>query len=179
MSVQERAHWDAYYRKRAAEPYPAPEPMLFEFVPPLFEEREHRALDIAAGLGHNALWLAEQGYIVDALDISRVALQAAHTEAARRGLRDLNLLPLDLDSAMLKMAAYDVVIVINFFKRDLVSQLRGCVRPGGRVRLNASTEASDDAALREGELAGYFADWRILLNTRLQTSSQLVAVKPA
>ena len=46
-----------------------------------------RALDVGAGEGGDALWLAEQGWRVTASDISRRALDRVSAEAGRRGLR--------------------------------------------------------------------------------------------
>jgi thioredoxin reductase/SAM-dependent methyltransferase len=45
-----------------------------------------RALDVGAGEGGDALWLAGLGWRVTANDISRRALDRAHAEAERRGL---------------------------------------------------------------------------------------------
>jgi SAM-dependent methyltransferase len=45
-----------------------------------------RALDVGAGEGGDALWLAGQGWRVTANDISQRALDRAHAEAERRGL---------------------------------------------------------------------------------------------
>jgi SAM-dependent methyltransferase len=45
-----------------------------------------RALDVGAGEGADALWLAEQGWRVTAADISARALARGRTEAERRGL---------------------------------------------------------------------------------------------
>lgn len=45
-----------------------------------------RALDVGAGEGGDALWLAEQGWTVTASDISPRALERVQAEAARRGL---------------------------------------------------------------------------------------------
>jgi thioredoxin reductase/SAM-dependent methyltransferase len=45
-----------------------------------------RALDVGAGEGGDALWLAEQGWSVTASDISQRALDRVDAEAARRGL---------------------------------------------------------------------------------------------
>ncbi|MFP5218926.1 MAG: class I SAM-dependent methyltransferase [Actinomycetes bacterium] len=45
-----------------------------------------RALDLGCGEGGDALWLAERGWDVVAVDISRTALDRAEAEAARRGL---------------------------------------------------------------------------------------------
>ena len=46
-----------------------------------------RALDVGAGEGGDALWLAEHGWDVTASDISRRALERVDAEATRRGLR--------------------------------------------------------------------------------------------
>ena len=45
-----------------------------------------RALDVGAGEGGDAVWLAEQGWNVTASDISQRALERLATEAQRRGL---------------------------------------------------------------------------------------------
>ena len=45
-----------------------------------------RALDVGAGEGGDALWLAEQGWDVTASDISQRALERVDAEARRRGL---------------------------------------------------------------------------------------------
>jgi SAM-dependent methyltransferase len=46
-----------------------------------------RALDVGAGEGGDALWLAGQGWSVTASDISQRALDHVKAEAERRGLR--------------------------------------------------------------------------------------------
>jgi len=46
-----------------------------------------RALDVGAGEGGDAVWLAEQGWTVTANDISQRALDRVATEAQRRGLQ--------------------------------------------------------------------------------------------
>ena len=49
--------------------------------------RAGRALDVGAGEGGDAIWLAEQGWNVTASDISQTALDKVAAEAERRGLR--------------------------------------------------------------------------------------------
>lgn len=46
------------------------------------------ALDLAAGEGRNAVWLAEQGWQVQAVDFSDVALEKGKRLAAARGVSD-------------------------------------------------------------------------------------------
>lgn len=187
MSKEERVYWDSYYRRQQGKvEYPAPDPILFEYVPPLFEDRIHRALDLGCGYAQNALWIAAQGYRTDAIDISRVALSVAQARATRLGVRSINLLPLDLDQARLQPQYYDVVVVFRFVKRGLLPTLRASVRPGGRLiyqnpntrYLHAQPDYDPEQLFRVGELVGYFADWTIRHRSNINGISQIVADKP-
>jgi len=79
------AGWDERYRGSElvwkAEPNRFVEDELADLEP------TGRAVDIAAGEGRNAVWLAERGWEVDAVDFSAVALQKAERLAAERGVR--------------------------------------------------------------------------------------------
>jgi SAM-dependent methyltransferase len=186
MAGQDRLRWDQVYRDRQDEPYPPPAPLLFEFTPPISDEAEHRALDLAGGVGQNGLWLSAQGYLVDIVDISRVALLRAQAEAARRQLHNINLYPVDLDDVRLDASTYEIACVFRFLKRDLFPQLRACIRPGGRIIYETFNqryrrlvpEFNPSFLLEVGELAGVFADWRILHNVETNHISRLVAIKP-
>ncbi len=186
MSAADRLRWDTLYRERWEKDYPNPDPILFQFVPPLRESGSACALDLACGVGQNGLWLAEQGYIVDLADVSRVALTRAQSEAANRNLRSVNFLPLDLDSAELPAENYHLVCVIRYLNRDLFSQIRAAIKPGGRIIyqtfnrrfLALRPDMNPDYLLNLGELAGFFGDWKILHNSEYQHVSQVVAIKP-
>jgi 2-polyprenyl-3-methyl-5-hydroxy-6-metoxy-1,4-benzoquinol methylase len=189
MTVRDRVRWDTYYQKLSEEQYPAPDPLLFQVTPSVLEmgaKREYRALDLAAGLGQNGLWLATQGYATDLLDISREALRRAQDQAARGKIRHLNYLQVDLDEVALQSEAYDLVCVFRYLKRDLFPRIRACVRPSGRViyqtynihYLSRVPDFNPEFLVQPGELAGYFADWRILWNHEQDHISQVVAIKP-
>ena len=184
MSTADRLKWDTKYLQQEGEPYPPPDPLLLEFTPPP-SGYNRQALDVAAGMGQNGLWLASQGYSVDLMDTSRVGLLRAQTEATRRSIRSVNLLQIDLDETLLNNDTYMVVCVFRFLKRDLMKQLRACVRPGGRIiyqtfntrYVDVRPNINPDYLLRPGELGGYFADWKILHNADERYMSQLVALK--
>ncbi|MFN8452291.1 MAG: class I SAM-dependent methyltransferase [Anaerolineae bacterium] len=132
--LQDRIRWDSIYRERIDNrDFPNPDPLLFQFTLPLRDGETATALDIAAGFGQNGLWLAAQGYTVDLIDVSRVALLHAKAEAAERGLTNANFIQHDLDSASFEPESYDVVCVFRFLSRDLMPQICAAVRPGGRV----------------------------------------------
>jgi 2-polyprenyl-3-methyl-5-hydroxy-6-metoxy-1,4-benzoquinol methylase len=70
-----------------------------------------RALDLAAGEGRNAVWLAEQGWRVDAVDFSAVALAKGRKLAEARGV-EVNWVEADVERHRLADGAYDLVIVL-------------------------------------------------------------------
>jgi len=186
MSAQDRLRWDSIYQDQRTQRYPDPDPILFDFTPPVLPGHERRALDMAAGLGQNGLWLASQGYIVDIMDISRVALARARAEMTMRNLRNVNLLQVDIDDLELDEEQYDFACVFRYLKRDFFKRLQSCVKPGGRViyetynvlYLDVVPRFNTEFLLNLGELEAIFADWEIVHMQEADYVSQIVAVKP-
>ena len=186
MSAKDRVRWDKIYQQRSQDPYPAPNPLLLQYAPPASEDSRLTALDLAGGLGQNALWLAEQGYSVDLMDISRVALQQARTEMTIRNIRNINLLQVDVDDIELKKESYNLVTVTRYLKRDLFPEIMASVIPGGRViydtfnvrYLEHVPEFNRAFLLQLGELRGFFSEWTILYEDEADHNSHIVAVKP-
>lgn len=83
--VWDRAWWDERYRSVPALFSGRPNAVL---VAEAAELRPGTALDAGAGEGGDALWLADRGWRVDAVDISTVALERGAAEADRRGIAD-------------------------------------------------------------------------------------------
>jgi SAM-dependent methyltransferase len=69
-----------------------------------------RALDLAAGEGRNAIWLAENGWTVTAVDFSRAGLQKAAHLATARGVT-LELVEADVTAYAPDPGAFDLVLV--------------------------------------------------------------------
>jgi SAM-dependent methyltransferase len=70
-----------------------------------------RALDLACGEGRNAIWLAELGWQVTAVDFSEVAIAKARVRAAREGV-DVDFLCADLLDFEPEPETYDLVLVL-------------------------------------------------------------------
>jgi SAM-dependent methyltransferase len=62
-----------------------PEPLLVEFVA-LGRIQPTRTLEIGAGTGTNALWLAERGFDVLGIDVAPLAVERANAKLDGRGL---------------------------------------------------------------------------------------------
>jgi thioredoxin reductase/protein-L-isoaspartate O-methyltransferase len=97
-----------------------------------------RALDVGAGEGADALWLAERGWSVTATDISSRALSRVGAEAERRGVRvecrhaDANALdPFDAEAFDLVSAQY--ASIPRTPDDRAVRNLMSAVAPGGTL----------------------------------------------
>ncbi|MEE8054836.1 MAG: class I SAM-dependent methyltransferase [Gammaproteobacteria bacterium] len=168
MAADERERWEA---KHTAEQEPG-EPAAFLrqiFQTGPWEIQPGRALDIATGKGRNALFLAEQGFTVDAIDISEVGLQQAQRQAEKQGLT-LNLVQADLASFEFPDSAYDLILNINFLLRSLVPKIKNALLPGGYIIFDTYLLDQQDLGhprnpaylLNHNELLDLFRGFRIL-----------------
>lgn len=187
MSAEDRVRWNQEYHKRTLRPFPPPDALLVAYAPvPPPDGPRRIALDLAAGLCQNAMWLAEQGYQVNALDISHVALERGRAEMAMRNLRSINFIHADLDRTRLAPAVYDVVCCFRFLTRPLMPMLRDALKPGGLViyqtftvrRLEKRPDSSRDYLLEHRELPSFFPGWEVLHDDEVADMARFVARKP-
>ncbi len=164
--------WNERYR--AGERGPAyPAPILVDAVkllPP------GRALDLACGAGRNALYLAQQGWSVLAIDGSPLAVGVVRNLDPRIEAREL-----DLERESLPINdSFDMVCIINFLYRPLFIEARRLVRPGGVVVSAIHTVRSTMNpvyTMSLGELRSYYSDWETIIDREDQIA-ELVARKP-
>jgi len=95
-----------------------------------------RALDLAAGEGRNAVWLAERGWSVDAVDFSEVGLEKGRRLADQRGV-EVRWIRADLERYVPENRAYDLVIV--FYLHLPWERLRPVLRHASAAVDNAGT----------------------------------------
>ena len=128
------AQWDARYRAEPDLWTKEPNARLVQFV----EELEPgRALDVGAGDGRNAIWLATQGWSVTAIDLSTVALERAAERAAARDAQ-LECIVADWRGHDFGEAAFEL-IVVSFMhplpdeREALFARVARALVPGGHV----------------------------------------------
>ncbi|MER3422301.1 MAG: dihydroneopterin aldolase [Nitrospiraceae bacterium] len=95
-----------------------------------------QVLDVAAGRGRNALYLAEQGFSVEAIDRDEQALNELTVIAQQRSLTNLTTRIMDLETGSggqpdLPKEQYDLVLVFFYLYRPLFPALLQALRPGG------------------------------------------------
>jgi 2-polyprenyl-3-methyl-5-hydroxy-6-metoxy-1,4-benzoquinol methylase len=133
--------------------------------------RKGRALDIATGEGKNAVFLAQHGFDVDAVDISEVGLKKAKKLAKETGVK-INTFHADLDTYQIKPEGYDLIINFYFLKRNLIPKIKKGLKKGGKVAFetyilehrNLTTCGPKQAKyfLKPNELLKLFDGFRIL-----------------
>lgn len=99
-------------------------------VSPLLEKyieyaKVGQAIDVACGTGRNTHYLAEKGFMVDAVDISDYALDKVRKSST------INKIDSDLDKYNLTPNKYDLIVNVNYLNRRLVSQMKDALKSGG------------------------------------------------
>jgi tellurite methyltransferase len=159
------AAWDEQYRKEsgsATEREPIANPLLVETAGEL---RPGRALDLACGTGRNALWLAQHGWDVTAVDGSSAAIEILRNRAADLRI-ETQVADLEKSGFTIAPAHYDLIVMCYYFQRSLLEQCKRSLVPGGVMvavaLLIEPGKENSSFRLKPGELRGYFADWEIL-----------------
>ena len=159
--------WNKRYRLRqrpAEDLDAAPTPLLVESAAAL---APGKALDLACGAGRNALWLAEHGWEVTAVDGAQAAIEILRTRATQRGLK-INAIVADLEKGEFEIepSQWDLVAMCYYLQRNLFEPAKCGVAPGGiLISIVHVTEPGEDEGphrLLPGQLQQYFAGWEIL-----------------
>ncbi len=159
------AGWEEKYRSGERGKEDAPTILVVELAEKL---APGTAIDLACGAGRNALYLAERGWAVTAVDGSERAIELVQVRSAGRGLK-VHTKVADLtapDFTMLPGAAFDLILIAYYLQRDLFGKVKAAVRPGGVVAAIAHTpeqgEKWSEKRARPGELRAFFNDWELL-----------------
>lgn len=144
MSHADRLKWDERYRAGSYAARPHPTQLLADR---LAELPRGRALDIACGAGRNALFLAEAGYEVDAVDVSPIGLERGARSAAERGLA-INWIEADLETTpaatVLADSDYDLIVMVRYVNMPLIAALAERLRDGACLVCEQHLKTSRD-----------------------------------
>ncbi|MFA6699667.1 MAG: methyltransferase domain-containing protein [Thiomicrospira sp.] len=130
------------------------------------------ALDLGCGGGREAVFLAQQGWQVCAIDNQPRVLQCAQYLAKSEGV-SVDWCCADLrDDAQRPHALFDLILMIRFLNRDLFAYMRAHVRPGGCVLVQTFCEGVErfgspknpNFILKHGELAKEFAAFEVIVD---------------
>lgn len=161
-----------------------------------------KILDVAAGTGRHALFLASLGYQVDAIDRDIQALAQLSSTAHARNLAGVTTQTVDLEPPSphkpdLGQDAYDVILVFFYLTRPLFPHIIDALKPGGVLlyetflidnHLHYQHPRRKEFCLAHNELIDLTSDLRILhydegpheghRGVESTYTAQLVAQKP-
>lgn len=164
---QDRIKWNEKYQ---SQDYPVEPSEIVEKYSKLAGGKN--ALDIAAGNGRNALFLARQGFRVDAVDISDKGL--ARFAGKHPGIHPICA---DLDEFDIPAGRYNLIININYLNRRLFPYICEGLSPRGVLIFQTFLEshgstkeqpACRDYLLRSNELLHAFLSLKIIRYTEAE-----------
>jgi len=182
--------WDRRHREREHE-IEEPNPIVTNFAGYIVPGS---ALDLACGTGRHAIWLAQHGWTVTAVDSSRVAVEILQQRTLERGIA-VNIVLADLErhEFAIEPESYDLIVVCNYLQRDLFPVVRAGVRIGGAVIAIIAMVDSDPNVrsmnpaylLNPGELRAQFEGWRLIHDfegkpagdARRRATAEIIAVR--
>jgi SAM-dependent methyltransferase len=185
------ADWNERYSRRE-QIIKEPMPLLVRGVDKL---KPGRALDLACGTGRHAIFLAERGWQVTAVDASHVGIELAKAAARERSVEvDWRVTDMERKDFEIEAEAYDLIGIFYYLQRNLFPQIRAGVTAGGIFI--AAIHMVDESPgvkpmrpeflLQPGELRAEFRGWEILHDYEgtptevghQRRSAEIVARKP-
>lgn len=133
-----------------------------------------KALDLGCGQGRNALFLAQQGFEVTAVDQNELALEILQSIVEQEDL-EMTVGLYDINSASLTQT-YDLIVstvVLMFLQADripaIIQNMQDQTNPGGYNLIVCAMDTEDypcqvpfSFTFKEGELADYYKDWELI-----------------
>jgi SAM-dependent methyltransferase len=182
MSVTDLERWNAKYAAQSVPPMVSPDEWLVQHVA---LRTAGEALELACGLGRNAIWLSQQGWRVDAVDVSPVGLRLAEQLASHVECQTVSWIAADLDEFTPQIETYDLVLVFRFLDRSrLPGLIVRALRPGGLLVYETFSRAqmarhdnhlrSADFTLAPGELPRLFPELTIVAYEEVELADRSV-----
>ena len=167
-----RALWDERHAAREPIESPEPDPTLVDEIGAL---RPGRALDLGAGDGRNAIWLASHGWQVTAVDFSQVALDRGRALATTRGVHVewqlADLLEWSPDAGRFDLVTLFFIHLPPHERRGVYARAARAVAHGGTLLVvgHDRTNIADgvggpqdpDVLITPGEVAAELAGFRV------------------
>jgi 2-polyprenyl-3-methyl-5-hydroxy-6-metoxy-1,4-benzoquinol methylase len=126
------------------------------------------ALDVGMGQGRNAIWLAQNGWIVTGFDPAEKAVALAQKNAASLGV-ELTTLIKGIEDFDLGESKWDLVVLSYVGARGFNDKVQRALRPGGVVVLEAfhrdaarGRTIGAGVVFDPGELPALFRDLRVV-----------------
>lgn len=164
----DQKRWDKRFGRKEFALGKEPNPFLKKHIRLL---PKGKALDMATGEGRNAVFLAQNGFEVDAVDISERGLKKTQKLAREKGVH-INTFLVDLDQYPIEKERYDLIANFYFLRRRLIPRIKKGLKKGGKVifetyllehrTLGTGGPKQAKYFLKPNELLRLFKEFRIL-----------------
>ncbi len=163
--------WEEAYRDKDTNVFGKPSREFYDLARMI--PKKASVLDLGCGEGRNALFLAQQGYKVTAVDISRAAIEKLKYLANKEGFT-IDLAVADIRHFNLENT-YDLIVahgclhlIERKYSKALIPKLKAATNNGGYNVVAVFTDSiapPEDlkdfclGLFKEGELFEFYADW--------------------
>ena len=176
--MTQRDLWNDRYRERGALWGAGPNQFVVDRLAGL---APCRVLDLGSGQGRNAIWLAQEGHRVTAVDISDVATTQGREMADQLGV-EVDFITADLADWVPPDESFDLILLAYMqapeqARREIHSKAVQALAPGGRVLVVAHHRDNLDhgfggppmpeVLFAETDLASDFAQLQVIENARV------------
>lgn len=158
MAIEDKIKWNKKYQEKPSllvtRAHSAKLNIIFKQI------SKGIALDVACGTGRNCLAMAKKGFLVDAVDISHIALEHLNTHQIKNITTHL----VDLDDYTPKQNTYDLIVMTNFLDRELILRLQNALKTNGYILIetymddpiNDKSASNPNYLLQKEELKSFF-----------------------
>lgn len=138
MAEKDKIKWDKKYKDS---------PTLLEdrepsqkLVEVLEKVKGKKALEIACGAGRNSIYLAQNGFKVEALDISDVAIKSLK----EKNIENITAIQIDLEDFKPSKNSYDLIVQTNYLDRDIIPNLANALKKDGVLLIETYMEHEEN-----------------------------------
>ena len=132
--------------------------------------RKGRAFVPAMGEGRNAVFLARNGFRVEGVDLSKIAVDRAIEEAKAKNTSIKGIVA-DLFEYPYPKDAYDFILISLFHSERLLPKFKTALKKGGHIMFylkretgkTGSSATPDDFLVKAGDLKASLTDFEILI----------------
>lgn len=161
--------WDGFYADRGKNiPFfvDKPDENLVRYMD-TGRVKAQKALELGSGPGRNAIFLAEQGCSIDAVDVSEQSIEWAKERTKEHGVK-VNYIHGNIFKLEVEEGAYDLVYDSGCFhhisphrRLDYINLVKRALKPGGYFAITCFVQ--------EGELGGSgMSDWEVYRKRSLE-----------
>ncbi len=164
MSLQDKIKWDKKYQEN--QDILKRQELAKSVVKAASLAPNKKALDLGCGGGRHSIFLAKNGFSVDAVDISSVAIE--YLKSMKNNL-DITPILADLDNFEIFPNKYGLIVKINYLDKALIKRAKNALVKGGIIVVETYVEDKNNEKkgnkaflLQKGELKKLFDDFEVI-----------------